>query len=430
MGKKSPAAPVAPDPVVTANAQTKSNIDTANAQASLNHTNQVTPWGSQLWSSSPNADGTKSWTSTTTLSPEQQKLLDSDGRVSQGLADLGEKQLGNVSNTLNTPFNYNGAPQQVTNVQGGPMQTVNANAGALQGVNASGQPLRSSASYGQIQNDVDMSKVPGLVGGADLRKTYEDSQKAAYGMQTQYLDADYTGRQKDMENKLIQQGVLQGSDAWNRELETFGRQRTFDYNNAFNNSFDKGLSAQNQIYNQGLSSSQNAYSQALGNANFHNSAQQQGFGQDLANAQLNNATAGQKFGQDLAAAQLNNSKVGQQFGQDVTAAQLNNGAQNQQYNQGLANANLQNSGRTQAINEANYLRQQPMNELNALRTGSQVTAPQFGNTPQGTVQAPDLASLYNNQFQGQLAAYNGQVATNNGNTNALASAAAAAAAAY
>lgn len=362
--KSQPDPPQAPDPEKTAAAQTKSNIDTANAQARLNHSNQITPWGSQVWTmGEPGADGTSQWTSTINLSPEQQKLLESSNRISQSMADLGESQLGNVRQTLGTPLNYNSAPSQVTNVKTGPLTT--------------------SAGYGSIQNDVDMSKVPGLVGGADLRKTYEDSQKAAYGMQTQYLDKNYGQQNHDLENKLIQQGVLQGSDAWNNEMERLGRQRTFDYNNAFNNSFSTGLQAQSQLYNQGLASNQNAYAQALNNANFHNGAQSQGFGQSFANAQLNNTAQAQAFGQ------------------------------------GVTNANLQNQGRTQAINEANYLRQQPLNELNAIRTGSQVTSPQFGSTPQSSVNPTDIAGLYNQQYQGQLANYNAKVAGNNSMTNGL-----------
>lgn len=390
MGKSTPQAPAAPDPVTTAAAQTRQNIDTANATANLNHSNQVTPYGSQNWSSTPNADGTSQWTSNTTLAPAQQALLDSSNRDSQAMANLGESQLGTVGQTLGQPLNYNGAPQQATNV----------NAGAL-ATSAQGGPLQSSVSYGQIQNNLDTSKVPAMVGGADLQKTFGDAQKAAYGMQSQYLDTSYGERQHDLENKLIQQGVLQGSDAWNRETQNLGQQRTFDYNNAFNNSFDKGQSAQGQLYNQGLASNQNAFGQAVSSGNFANAAQQQGFGQSMANAQLNN------------------SAEAQQFGQNATNAQLNNAAQGQQFGQGVTNANLQNQGRTQSINESNYLRQQPLNELNALRTGSQVSAPQFGSTPQTNVGNTDIAGMYQNQYNSQLGSYNAQVAGNNSLTGGL-----------
>lgn len=391
MGKKSSKVPEAPDPVLTAAAQTKQNIDTANATATLNHSNQVTPYGSQTWTAgTPGPDGTSQWTQNTTLAPEQQKLLDSSNRISQNMADLGESQLGTVNQTLGQKFDYSGAPQQATNV----------NAGALAS-SAQGGQLQNSAAYGHIQDQLDTSKVPALVGGADLQKTFGDAQKAAYGMQTQYLDKSYGDRQHDLENKLIQQGVLQGSDAWNRETQNLGQQRTFDYNNAFNNSFDKGQSAQGQLYNQGLASNQNAFGQALSSGQFANAAQQQGFGQSLANAQLNN------------------SAEAQQFGQNATNVQLSNAAQGQQFNQGVTNANLQNQGRTQSINESNYLRQQPLNELNALRTGSQVTAPQFGSTPQGNVANTDIASMYQNQYNGQLAGYNANVASNNAMTSGM-----------
>jgi len=392
MGKKSaPAAPAAPDPVATAAAQTQQNIAAANAQATLNHSNQNTPWGSQTWTAGPaGPDGISQWTSNVTLSPAQQALMNSSDSISQSLANLGEKQLGAVSETLGKPFNYNGAPAQVNNVQGGQLQG-----------NVPTRQLQNQAGYGKVQNDVDMSGVPALVGGADLQKTFQDAQKAAYNMQAQYLDPRYKQDQQDLENKLIQQGVLQGTEAWDKATQNLGQQRTFDYNNAFNNSFATGQSAQSQIFNQGLASNQNAYTQALNNAQFHNSAQQQGFGQSYANAQLNNSAQGQAFNNDLANAQLNNTAQQQAFGQGVT------------------NANLQNQGRSQYINEQNYLRQQPLNELNALRSGSQVTSPQFGSTPQGSVNPTDIASLYGQQYQGQLAQYNAGVAGNNALTSGL-----------
>lgn len=353
MGKSTPSAPQAPDPQVTGAAITKSNIDTANAQAALNHTNQYTPYGSQVWTQgAPDASGASTWSSTTTLSPAQQSLLDSNNAISQGTANLAQQQLSNISSQ----------PAQVSQV-GSPAMMLLAQDNI---------PLKNSASYGNIQNDV------GIKTG-DLNKSFEDAQKAAYGQQTQYLDSSYGQRQSDLENKLIQQGVLQGSDAWDRELQNLGQQRTFDYNNAFNNSYTTGLASQNQMYNQ-----------ALSNANFHNSAQQQGFGQSLSNAQLNNAASESDFNKNLANSQLYNS------------------GQQQQFNNSVTNANLSNQGRTQAINE-----------LNALRNGSQVSVPQFGSTPQTSIGQTDLASLYNQQYQGQLAQYNAGVAGNNSLTSGL-----------
>lgn len=367
--KSSPKAPQAPDPVATANAQTQSNINTANANAALNRNNQYTPWGSQTWQEGPkNADGTSQWSSTIKLDPAQQGLLDSNNQISQLLANLGIKQAGNVGSALDKPINYDALPWIRDK--------------AAQGVG----PLQNNVSGGGIQRQVDMSGVPTLVGGDALAGVMKDNQGAAYKQQAAYLDSSYGQRQRDLENQLVQQGVTQNSDAWNRAVNNLGQQRTFDYNNAFNNSFQTGLAANNQLFNQGLSANQNAYGQALGNANFANSAQAQDFGQGLANANLFNSSA-------LAGQQANNQASSQNFSQSSSA-------------------------RAQQLQELLQQQQNPINVLNALRSGSQVSAPQFGNTPQGNIANTDIAGLYNNQYQGQLANYNAKVGQQNSLLNA------------
>lgn len=352
--KSHPTAPTPPDPNVVAAAQTKSNIDTANASANLNRTDQVTPWGTQAYTQgAPNPDGTSHWTSTTTLDPTQQKLLDSSNHISQSMADLGQNQIGNVASTINKPLDFAGLP------------------GLRQGA------LQSSVPYGQgIQTKVDMSGVPALVGGDALAGAMKDAQSAAYAKQKAYLDPQWAQDQHDLENKLTQQGIMQNSDAWNRAAESQGRNKTFAYDQALQGSIGLGNAAEAQLYGQGLSSNQNAYGQALSNGNFANGAQAQGFSQALQNAQLNNQTQGQAFAQS-------------------------------------------GTARNQGLNELMTQQQNPLNVLNALRTGSQVTAPTFGATPQTNVAGTDTMSPVNNAFNGQMGAYNGQVAQNNATTSAL-----------
>lgn len=56
---------------------------------------------------------------------------------------------------------------------------------------------------------------------------------------------------------------------------------------------------------------------------------------------------------------------------------------------------------------AQALRSQPLNELNALRTGSQVQNPTFNNVPmQQTTAGPDMLGAANAQYQGALGANN------------------------
>ena len=349
MGKSSPKPPPAPDPNVVAAAQTQQNKDTAIANAALNRIDQVTPWGNLTYTQNGvDANGIPKYTQTINLSPEQQKLMQSNDQISQALANLGLNQLGTTSQTLGQPFNYNNAPSQVNNVGFNP------------------RDYSRGVSYGTIQNDVDMSKVPELIGGEALDRDLQTQRDALYRQQAAFLDPQWKQDQSDLENKLVQQGIAQNSDAWNRAVGDFSRNKEFAYGNARNTAITGGGQEQSRLFNIGLASNQNAYNQALNNAQFHNSAQAQGFGQAFQNAGMNNST------------------------------------QSQLFNQGLANANLQNQGRNQYINEQNYLRQQPLNELNALRSGSQVTAPQFSGVPQAAVGNTDIANLYNNQYQGQL----------------------------
>lgn len=74
MGKS---APKAPDPVKTADTQTKSNIATAVAQQNLNQVDQTTPGGSVKYTViGKNADGTPKYQATQTLSAPVQKVFD------------------------------------------------------------------------------------------------------------------------------------------------------------------------------------------------------------------------------------------------------------------------------------------------------------------------------------------------------------------
>ncbi|MCY1741155.1 tail fiber domain-containing protein [Ensifer sp. SL37] len=61
------------------------------------------------------------------------------------------------------------------------------------------------------------------------------------------------------------------------------------------------------------------------------------------------------------------------------------------------------TGRQQAFQEASYERAQPLNEISALLSGSQVQGPQFVNTPQTSVGGVDYTGLVNQQYQSQLA---------------------------
>lgn len=100
-----PAAPAAPDPVATAAAQAKMNKETAVAQTGLNAINQYSPEGSIEYSQGGTwADGTPRFSQTTTLSPEQRAIFDTN-QVTQGnIANIGRDQSARIGDLLGKPL--------------------------------------------------------------------------------------------------------------------------------------------------------------------------------------------------------------------------------------------------------------------------------------------------------------------------------------
>lgn len=80
---------------------------------------------------------------------------------------------------------------------------------------------------------------------------------------------------------------------------------------------------------------------------------------------------------------------------------------------GQSTANQNNQARQQYIQEAASIRNQPLNEISALLSGTQVSAPQFTSVPQSNVANTDYMSAANLQYQGQLANWNAQNQANN-----------------
>lgn len=106
MGSK---APKPPDPYKVSDAQTQSNIKTAQEQAKLGMSGQSTPYGSLSYEADPNSPS--GYKAISTLSPEQQQLL----QQQQGVAN---SALGSVANTVGQPFDLNaGRATELTDIQ-------------------------------------------------------------------------------------------------------------------------------------------------------------------------------------------------------------------------------------------------------------------------------------------------------------------------
>lgn len=103
-----PDPPPAPDPAATARAQGAINRETAIEQARLNRINESTPFGDLTYSATGNSE--VPYQRTIELSPEGQRLLGAQNRLSIGLADLGGDVLDRVAPDLAQPFTLEGLP--------------------------------------------------------------------------------------------------------------------------------------------------------------------------------------------------------------------------------------------------------------------------------------------------------------------------------
>ena len=217
---------------------------------------------------------TPTYSQTVTLSPEQQRLYDLQNQAQQKLGNTANEQLGRLQSSLATPLNYDGLPEQVYQL-------------------------------GDYATD---------------RNRVEDALLQRMNPQ---LDRD----QAALEQRLANQGIALGSQAYGTAMQQAAQQR----NDARYGAINQAGSEQARLIQQAM-----------------------------------------------------------------------------------AQAAMQNQARQQGIQERTSLRTQPLNEISALMSGSQVQNPQFASTPQVQVQPADYQGAANLQYQGQLAQYNAANQANQG----------------
>lgn len=303
----------------------------ANATAAGNRVSQVTPYGSFKYAETgTDTQGNPMWTATTTLSPEQQRLLDIQNQTSIGLGNLQQQGLGYVQNMLNKPFDTSSLPS----LQGGVNPT----------------NLSQVGQGPQLQTDLENQGMAGW--------------DKATNLLMQRLQPQIERSDKALDAQLANQGIMPGSEAYN-QAKTLQAQKTNDL--------------LNQAALSGQAVQQNLFGQALQAGQFGNAAQQQGYANQL------------------------------------SAQQANNAALQQMYANQLANAQLANQARGQGFNELSYVRNEPINTLNAVRSGSQVVNPSFGQTAGGA----DILGATQAGYNAKLAAANAQNAAQNQFTSGL-----------
>jgi ribosomal protein S8 len=457
MGKS---APKPPDPEKTASAQTATNVNTAIANSFMGNVNQVTPDGSLTYSQTGTYKMTDplsgkvydlpTWTATQSLSDAQKAIKTQNDAASLNLSKLANTQSGRLNDLLSSPVNTGGLPAwgdpskianpNYTKFQNGPdLQTSLKDAGAIQSnVAGAGKIQTQLGDYGSVGSQIaDAGKIQTdyITDFSGDRQKVEDALMARMNPQLQQDRAA-------LEQRLANQGLQPGSEAYNRAVDEANRSASDARYGAILNAGQEQSrlanlardaatfknSAQQQQFGQNLTGSQFAndaqqqrFSQGLAGAQFGNSAQQQQYGQNLSNAEFSNQAQQQKFAQGLAGAEFGNSAKQQMYGNQNTATAANNALQDQGFNSQMAKTNAMNQQRQLQLQEAYAQRNQPINEISALLSGSQVSNPQFMNIQGQTMPTVDYAGIVANNHNQQMAAYNANQSNIGGLLGGLAS---------
>lgn len=453
MGKSSPKPP---DPKETSAASTSTNVGTAIANAMMGNVNQVTPDGSLTTQQT----GTFKWndpytgktydiptfTSTQTLSDQGQKIHDANNQAQLNLANLATSQSSRLQGLLGTPFSLDGAPTggdasalkgpQYTQYGSAPsLMTSFGDAGNITNSIAGAGPIQSTfGDAGAINKDYRTT----IDNAGDITKTYGANdfsadrtkvEEALMARMQPYLDKD----RESLETSLANRGVRLGSSGYGSAKDDFGRQVNdarlanivaagqeqsrmvgMDRDRAtFQNAAQGQQYSQNAndaaFANQGIqlgnAAQQQQYGQLMGRAQFSNDAQAQQYGQNANNAAFANSAQAQRYGQLLGRAQFGNDATQQNFANNFQVTGANNSLADQSFNADIAKMNAQNQQRQQYLSEQYALRNQPINEISALMSGSQVTQPNFVNTNMPSIPTTDVGGLINQNYQNQLAAY-------------------------
>jgi len=376
MGK--PDAPTPPNPLDTAREQTGTNVSTAVANAYLANINQQTPQGSLSYNQSGTYDWTDpstnqtyhipTFTATQVLSPQGQAIQNQTQAAQYNLSGMANAQSQKIAGLLSTGMDFSGSPY----------------AGSVDWINAAGAPTQSYSAGGPIQQGLNTS---GLANANNITQTYGGNDFSADRQQVQdalmaRMNPQLQIQQQALQQQLADQGIRYGSQAYNDAMLTYNQQAN---------------DARWGAISQAGQEQQRMQEEANAQATFQNAAQNQAYQQALGAGQFANAAQQQQYNQNAALAQFYNA------GQ----------AQALQWHQAAFNA--ANAQRNQYMQEQYAQRNQPINEITSLLSGSQVQQPNFVNTPGSQIATTDVASLVNQNFNQQLANYQQQ----NANYNSL-----------
>lgn len=404
-GKGGGSAPSYPDPTKVAQATTQTNTDTAAYNKALNLNNYSNPFGSQQ-STQTGTDpqtGAPIYNTSVSANPQLQSLFNgtlgaaatSNTINNNSLAGLQNisNQYGGLNNGLSgLQSNYQGLTQNLNDIKSqynGLNQGISSLGSQYQGLNQGIGSLGNQ--YSGLQGQ--LAGINSSIDPNAGKNAQQAGQNAAYAAQTQYLDPQFKQQSESLGAQLANQGLTPGSEAYNNAMTNFNNQKQQAYSNAANQSILTG----SQIGAQSLNNQLNAASTRAGLV-----GQQGGM---VGNQAGLFGLQGQNLGAQAGLYGQQGTNLGAQAG-IVGQQGANLGAQ-----AGIFGQQGSNLGQQGAI----YGQQTGIGQLPFSNLGSVAgMIPGYTGTGQSSAAPADIAGLYNNQYQSQLAGYNaGQSSSNN-----------------
>jgi hypothetical protein len=404
MGFLFPDPPQPPNPILTAGAQTASNIGTAITGSYLNNYNQQTPQGNLTYT--PGETYTYNdpltgqsyqvprWTATQTPANPIQETTNTNNdwtRYNQSLA--GNLSSQNLVDYFNQDFisSLDNAPSVAT-----PDWVADPSLNPQQYFNDVGGPQRELAPWEMGQTTFgDAGEITRSYGPEDSfsadRLRVEDS--LFQRMNPQLLQDEERLRQQ-----LADQGIQYGTPAYDNAMRTLTNQRT---------------DARLAVTAAGGQEQQRMMDMAAQRAGFQNAAQQQAYMQAQGRGAFANQARLEDFQKILQSGTFANQAQKDAFTQEVSRAQFTNAAKAQQLakNQSVINASQQS--RDKWLQEQYAKRAQPISEISALQSGSQLQVPNFASGANSPIANTDVAGIINNSFGQSMDIYKQQTSNVN-----------------
>lgn len=346
--------PKAPDPYATADAQSQYNTMTAETQQLMNMTDQYTPYGNVVYNQTGTTQVTSPdgktynvprFTQTTTLNNQQQQTLDQQQQAATNIASTANSLSSSGLSGLTKPVDTSGAPALQTSLGSGYSSSLGSNYSTGLGSN-----YQTSLGSGYQTSF-----------GGDTTQAYNDAKNAVMNQLTPTLDRNSEATRA----QELASGVRAGSAAYSANEQTIGD----NYTRAANQATETAQSVQNQLFNQQQSQAQFTNDALTNQMGTNDSALLNQF-----NAQNNAALNGQQF--------------------------TNSAASN--------SATFNNDARNQYLSQYYQQRDQPLNELSALLSQSQVNNANTATsaTPQTQVAGVDYSGMVQSNYAQKMAQSN------------------------